>query len=210
MSVEMTNKANWAGGPPLGISDCRWWIRGSGGVECQTNPIGRDERSVGMARPTGWSAKRRGTGRGPCRRGRGGNDKQSQLGGTGGRRARPALRDGRRNAGELAGGPVTGEGGPGMTNKANLRRGRIDAMFLSERELCGFWRIVRLKKQTQWAGAVGNSGTPVAPNKANSRAQWPRAEHPLCETNPICGGCAWEHASRVCHWGFGRGRKGVW
>jgi len=41
-----------AGGPPLGISDCRLWIRGSGGlecrgVECQTNPMWRDGQGHG-------------------------------------------------------------------------------------------------------------------------------------------------------------------
>jgi len=49
-----------------------------------------------------------------CRRARGPeNDKQSQLGGTGSRRAWPALRHGRRNAGGLAGGPCRQRWGAG-------------------------------------------------------------------------------------------------
>jgi len=49
-----------------------------------------------------------------------GNVKRSQFGGPGSRRAWPALRDGRRNAGRSTGGPVAGAGEPGMSNKANL------------------------------------------------------------------------------------------
>jgi len=45
------------------------------------------------------------------------NYKQSQFSGTGSRRAWPALQDGRRNAGGLAGGPVAGAREPGMSNK---------------------------------------------------------------------------------------------
>jgi len=51
------------------------------------------------------------------------NVKQTQLGGTGNRRARPALRDGRRNGGRSAGGPVAAGREPGMTNKPNCRNG---------------------------------------------------------------------------------------
>jgi len=51
------------------------------------------------------------------------NVKQTQLGETGGRRARHALRDGWRNAGRSAGGPVAAGREPGMTNKPNCRNG---------------------------------------------------------------------------------------
>jgi len=51
------------------------------------------------------------------------NVKRTQLGGRDNRRARPALRDGRRDAGRSAGGPVAGEGEPGIADKANRAAG---------------------------------------------------------------------------------------
>jgi len=74
--------------------------------------------------------------------------KQTQLGGTGSRRARPALRDGRRNAGRPAGGPVAGAGEPGMSNKANL---------------CVFEAENGVRREKPVAGA----GEPGMSNKAN-------------------------------------------
>jgi len=90
--------------------------------------------------------------------------KQSQLGGTRGRRARPALQDGWRNAGKPAGGPVASSWEPEMTNKANLPRFRPKNGGRAEKQ--SQFRRVSLGRCRSYAG---NPRQIPRPNDQNGR-----------------------------------------
>jgi len=94
----------------------RFWPENEGRRENEANPCGREAghwgfriADCGFGAVEAWNAETW-------------NVKRTQLGGANGRWARPALRDGRRNAGRSGRPPVAGSRGPGMSNEPNLQR----------------------------------------------------------------------------------------